>query len=243
MTASQPISSRLANRVEQLRRQKGLGRLHAPDARDRGFALRASIPDHVANVDRYWPMTAGVLDQGDTSQCVAYSWTHFLLAAPTTHKVGALGNLTAFAQQLYDRAQAVDEWPGNDYEGTSARAGAKVLQADGRISEYRWAETSLTARDYVITRGPVLIGVPFYERMFVPDADGFLRPEGEVAGGHEMLILGNSVKRNAARILNSWGKAWGEKGRAWMSWDVLQRLLNEGGDCCSATECKPESEV
>lgn len=237
-----PISSRLATRVEQLRRTKGLGRLHAPDPRDRGFALRVGLP-HVEPFTKYWPMTAGVLDQGDTSQCVAYSWTHFLLAAPTTHKAGALGTLSSFAVDLYRRAQDVDEWPGNDYDGTSVRAGAKVLQAEQRLAEYRWAFSALDARDHVLTRGPLVIGVNFYERMFVPNADGYLLPEGELAGGHAMVLIGYSKPRAAFRVLNSWGKSWGDKGRAWMTYDVLQRLLNEDGECCSAVECKPEGEL
>src|SRR4051812_13317178 len=139
MTIAQPVTSRTAARAKALREKKGLGRLHAPDARDQGFALRVGLP-HVEPFTKYWPMTAGVLDQGDSSECVAFAWTHFLLAAPTTHKAGGLGDTpNKFADGLYRRAQQVDEWPGEDYDGTSVRAGAKVLQADGRLLEYRWA--------------------------------------------------------------------------------------------------------
>jgi hypothetical protein len=30
---------------------------------------------------------------------------------------------------------------------------------------------------------------------------------------------------------NSWGRAWGSRGRAWMTWDDLGQLLADDGDC------------
>jgi len=238
---SHPIPTHIAKRAKKLRAKKGLGRLHAPDPRDKNFPLRA-ITAPVPVTTRYWPMMAGVLDQGDTSECVAFAWTGFLLAAPVTHRTGVLGVIKTFADSLYHRAQLVDEWPGEDYDGTSVRAGAKVLQADARLTEYRWAFDAVTARDFVLSRGPLVIGVNWYEHFFVPDAKGFLVPEGETVGGHALLVLGYSQPRNSFRIQNSWGKGWGDKGRAWISYDVFQRLLAEDGECCSAVEVKPPTE-
>jgi hypothetical protein len=218
----------------------GLGRKVAPDPRDHGFALRAITPAPT-RTSMMWPLVTPVLDQDDTPQCVGYAWTQFLFTAPVEHKKEALGNPGIFAKQVYDAAQQLDEWPGTNYDGTSVRAGAKVLQAWGRLKEYRWAFTAQDARNFVLTRGPVILGINWYDDMFAPDAHGYLKVGGAIAGGHAILVAGYEQKRQAFRLVNSWGAGWGENGRAWLHLDDADRLLKEDGECCSAVEIKVAS--
>lgn len=225
----------------------GLGRLPKADARDRDFALRQMLRRTEAKQyhTRYWPYFVGALDQGDTPRCVGFAWTAFLLSTPVTHRTTpegvhhGIGTPWQFAQALYERAQRIDEWPGENYAGTSVRAGAKALRELGRLVEYRWAWDADTARDYVLTRGPVIFGTDWHTEMFVPDANGWLRPRGQVVGGHAYVVIGFSRTRDAFRILNSWGKGWGQKGRAWLSRADAAALIAADGDVCSAIEQKP----
>src|SRR5215203_5959800 len=60
------------------------------------------------------------LDQGREGACVGFGWTGFLNAKPVKHEYG---NQMGF--DVYRRAQEIDERPGEDYLGTSVRAGAK----------------------------------------------------------------------------------------------------------------------
>ena len=104
----------------------GLGRLHAPDERDRNFPMRAALRPVAAPVSKiWWPGT--VLDQGQTPQCVGFAWRGWMLSSP--ERVAA--NYGPDGPAIYAGAQQNDEFPGTDYEGSSVRGGAKFLTASG----------------------------------------------------------------------------------------------------------------
>jgi len=144
-------------------------------------------------------------------------------------------------QALYDDAQANDEWPGPPppYDGTSVRAGAKVLQRRGLIDSYHWADTSNPLPDLVdclLYRGPVVVGTEWLEDMFEPGEDGFLDVSGALAGGHAYKLDGVNTKRAFFRIKNSWGRSWGNHGFAFMSFEDMERLVKNDGEACLAKE-------
>lgn len=197
-------------------------------------ALPAAVPDK----PKTW--AAGpVLDQGDKPWCVAYAWTGMLFASPARTTVRDLGSTATYIADLYRDAQRVDEWPGEGYDGTSVRAGAKVLTTQKRLVEYLWAWDAETLKHFVLSRGPAVIGINWYETMFAPIKGGYLLVDGALAGGHAILVLGYSQYHQAFRLLNSWGAGWGEKGRAWMREPDMQRLIAEDGEACSALEVTP----
>lgn len=214
----------------------GLGRRHAPDPRDNRFLLRA--PARTGRTYRLWG-SPGVLDQGNTSHCVAYAGTKYLTSYPIKNKPFCA------PQELYRLCQQNDEWPGEepDYEGTSVRGLFKVLKARGYISEYRWAPDVTTIQNHVLEVGPVVMGTSWYRDMFMPDRWGYIQPTGVNDGGHAWLIIGcNVTRRNpdgsmgAFRMINSWGPGWGENGRAWLTYKAAEFLLNDDGEAGVATE-------
>lgn len=214
----------------------GLGRLPQHDARNRQYAMpRKTVPVEIRR--RMW--NAGdVLDQGDTPQCVGYAGWGWLAGGPTT-------NRPAFSpSQLYHWAQERDEWPGTDYDGTSTLGLMKVLRDKGYISEYVWAFDAETLVSWVLTTGPVLVGTWWYLDMANPPY-GFLEARGENLGGHEWRIVGADRDKlcpddtwGACRMVNSWGRGWGDKGRAWVSFNTLDRLIKEDGEAVTATEIR-----
>ncbi len=75
---------------------------------------------------------------------------------------------------------------------------------------------------------PVLIG------MMVDTA--FMRLRGDVAyaqasgkteGGHAMILVGYSDDRGAFKVMNSWGKQWGNGGFGWISYGVFSQTVRE----------------
>ena len=43
-------------------------------------------------------------------------------------------------------------------------------------------------------------------------------------GGHAMVIVGYSERKQAFRVINSWGTEWGDRGLAWISYRAIRQL-------------------
>lgn len=215
----------------------GLGRLQAADVKDQLFpmAKALSLEPPSSRTSRAWNANGFWGDQGMTSQCVAYAWTHWLKDGPVTHK-----KLIPDPATLYKKAQQNDEWEGEEptYEGTSVRAGAKVLQSEGLIGNYYWAFDVETTIEALLTTGPVVVGTDWYSDMFSPNSKGEVTPTGYVAGGHAYVLDGVNKKTGLIRIKNSWGRGWGKKGFAFIKFKDMDKLIKQQGEVCLATENK-----
>lgn len=211
---------------------RGMGRLPSADERDAQYPLRRLLTAIPAVRVRHW-RTGPVLDQGQTSQCVGYAWRQYLNSAPVMQSGGPAPDV------IYKAAQHVDEWPGEAYDGTSVRAGAKVLQSLGYLSAYYWATTAEEVRQHVLLNGPVVVGTDWLSGMFTVDSDGFMHLDGYMVGGHAWLICGYSSDKQAFRMINSWGREdFGEKGRAWIAFADFATLLARNGEACAAHELR-----
>lgn len=169
------------------------------------------------------------LDQGREGACVGFSMGHELIARPK--ELLTIDNNYA-RNRIYKEAQKIDEWPGENYEGTSVLAGAKIVQSLGHFKEYRWAfgiDDLILALGYT---GPAVLGVNWYTGMFRTDDKGFIRVSGSVAGGHAILARSVNLRGEYAILRNSWGNDWGTNGDCKISFGDLRRLLQEDGEAC-----------
>lgn len=212
----------------------GLGRRWTPDWNDLKFLAAAVLPRTSTVESREWEDHHWWGNQHETSQCVGYSLTHWLEDAPVLHERETPPVVQP--DYVYSEAQLIDEWPGTDYDGTSVRAGAKVLQQLGYISEFRWAMTAQEVAVAVLEVGPVVVGTVWTEDMFNPDSEGKIRPTGASAGGHAYLLNGYDARTGYFRIKNSWGREWGKNGYAYIHINDLQLLLEADGEACLALE-------
>jgi hypothetical protein len=192
-----------------------------------------------------------VLDQGYEGACVGFAWTHELAARPAV-----VGGLTdAYALGIYRRAQQIDPWPGENYSGTSVLAGVKAVMEQRNASnlpyygEYRWAFGTEDVLRVVGYKGPLVLGINWYDNMYEPDSKNFIHASGEIAGGHAILLTGVKIVKKPdhlvgygldnldidqsyVRLHNSWGLGYGVNGEAFLTVRDLNKLLNEDGEAC-----------
>jgi hypothetical protein len=202
-----------------------LDRLQQFDERSREFPIRSLVGDKPLR--SYTWSCAPHFDQKSEGACVGHGFGHEAAARPVVRKV---------TQQdcfdLYRRARQLDEWPGENYEGTSVLAGAKAMAERSWLQEYRWGFSLDDVLRTVGYLGPVVIGVNWYTGMFEPDPTGLIHATGQVEGGHCTLVKGVNVSRRQVRIHQSWGAAYGLGGDVLLSWDDLGMLLKDGGEAC-----------
>lgn len=212
----------------------GFGRVPAPDPRDRAYPMRTAM--YGLSLDDFaYHRTGPVLNQGATGTCVGHAWRQWLSSALMMTK----GGPDAFT--LYRDACLRDPWAENDAGdvqfGTSVRAGAQALQSRGHITQYLWSWSAFELMNWLLLRqGVIVLGTNWYVGMLTPDRSGVIHPTGRVVGGHAYVLCGVNRPRGLFRIVNSWGTSWGEGGRAWMTGEDLQRLLDEDGEACTAVE-------
>lgn len=215
----------------------GLGRhLNAVhDARSLTFpAERAPVVQSVQHVH-----DGPVLDQGETGSCTGHALVQALNTEPLW-RVGRRLLTTRDALELYSLATRTDPFPGTwppQDTGSDGLNIAKAARSVRLISAYRHA-FGLQHVLKALTLRPLIIGIPWRESMFTPGPDGRLTVKGDVAGGHEVALIGLSTAEKSVTLLNSWGPGWGAKGRAYLAWDDLGALLADGGD---ATALLPEA--
>jgi hypothetical protein len=222
-----------------------LGRLQHTDVRDACYLLPHPLKLPTLT-KKTWADGGKAWDQGETSECVAYSSNRFLIASPVRQHVWPAG-IDAF----YAECQKVDPWANEPHDGTTVRAAFKVLKAAGYVSEYRWAFDVPTIVNQLLTVGPVVVGTDWTNELFTPDSKDFIHvsPSGSseynVVGGHAYLLTGVDRKGKCTdgttgwfELQNSWGPSWGREGKARISFADFTLLLNHAGEAAVATEVR-----
>ena len=215
-----------------------------PDMRDRMYepALIPLAPDIL--LDWRNPSEAGqVLDQGQEGACVG-----FAIAASVNRLRRARQSDAELvsARMLYEMARKFDEWPGEDYSGSSIRGGVRGFWHNGVCLEAHWpydsanrhgdltVERSMKARD-------ISLGAYYRLRRDLTDYHAALNETGVICASahvHDgwMRARGGRIERNGGRIgghafaivgydadgfwvQNSWGTGWGAGGYAHWSYE------------------------
>lgn len=209
------------------------------DERSREYDIRSVLRAGVKPVLKMWDEGV-VLDQGNEGACVGFGWMGEFLSQPVAPNPQPSRVATQqYANNIYETAKTIDEFPGENYEGTSVLAGAKVMQARGFIKSYRWAFSIEDIRDAIIQEGPVVIGIPWRDGMYETDANGIVKVAGKLVGGHCLVITGydpamkiGNRKYEVYRWRNSWGSSYGINGSGYIKANDLAKLLKGVGEAC-----------
>lgn len=217
-----------------------LDRIEEYDPRNAQYPATMLVSRRELEAPRTKRWTVGFwLDQGQEGACVGFGFAHELAATPV--RVPHLSNRIA-REKLYWEIQKRDQYPGGAYpgaspfsEGSSVLAGARYLKDLGAYGAYHWARTEPELAAYVSAIGPAVLGLRWLDGMYDPDAQGFLRPTGQVVGGHCILCVGIDIEGGFYTLHNSWGKSWGDRGTAKVARADMAAFLAPGGGgeaCC-----------
>jgi len=215
-----------------------------PDVRDRIYepALIPLAPK--VTLDWRSPGESGqVLNQGQEGACVGFS------IAAATNRLLRKRQLRAnpvSTRMLYEMARKFDEWPGEDYSGSSIRGGIRGFWHNGVCLESDWPYSASNRHgDLTVDRAKkareVALGAYYRLRPDVNDYHAALNEAGVLCvsahvhngwmsarggriaydpdrlGGHAFAIVG--YDENGFWVQNSWGTGWGEGGYAHWSYE------------------------
>lgn len=176
-----------------------------------------------------------VYDQGDSPMCVAYSSA----TEQAAFDLADLGHTYKwdfpwFFRQIHGTANGAilrdalqqrlaKGYPLQPYASNNSRAAHRIT------AYYRVAQTKLALQQALMAYGVVVIGTPWYDSWFDPDANGVLPIGDFVAGGHAICVVGwNST---GPRLRNTWGADWGQNGEATMRWSQYVSVVREAWKC------------
>jgi hypothetical protein len=204
--------------------------------------------------DRYIP----IYDQGAEGACVGFGES--IMMSILNRKLYDALWLYREAQLVDEWSDTPPE------EGTSLSAGFDILRDKGHrrlwgggsrppemdegiVGVNRWLTTVDEIRTAISLGKPVCFGINWYQAFYNPTmqksgrgnkSEAWISVQGanwgRIAGGHCIVGCGASDRRQAILLPNSWGLGWGIKGKAWVPYDAVTRLLGELGECAIVTD-------
>lgn len=196
-----------------------------------------------------------VLDQGAEGACVGFGSAGVVAAAPSSRS----GVTDDYARNWYRRAQRLDEWPGERYEGTSVLAGCLVGRERKLWAGFRWAKNAAELAAGILNPdlGPAVIGVQWSEDLYDVPKTGAVRPNVTLDPdmGHCTVLFGyvparafvsrklrdqleelqlweavDQQQEPSFLLLNSWSDTWGASGRAVVPVSLVNRWIRARGE-------------
>ena len=212
------------------------------DFRDQMFIpTLVEVPTKIELKD-YKNWQVPILDQGTEGACTGFglaTMVHYLM-----RKRKVVPDTTTISpHMLYQLAKRYDEWPGDNYEGSSARGAMKGWHKHGVCADSIWKKEKRLApkastdaatrplgayfrvnhRDLVAMHSAIVeVGILYASATVHAGwdnvkADGIIKMQDQILGGHAFAIV--AFDEHGFWIQNSWGKKWGNEGLARISYD------------------------
>jgi hypothetical protein len=215
----------------------GLGRWPFLQPQDAMYLMRHELKrsDIVVPEDKVW-QHGDILNQGNEGACVGFGWTAWENAKPRGFRVQQGYD---YAFDWYKKAQGIDPWPGDDYSGTTVRAGARIGVQRELLGTYLWGSGKDDIDAWLLTKGPIVVGSTWFRSMDSVGPLGWVKvdPSSGKRGGHCYLLLG---RRSGNYVFqNSWGAGYADDGLFYMNTENFIKLLSWGdAEFCTAAQVK-----
>ena len=121
---------------------------------------------------------------------------------------------------------------------TQASEAVNEVAADAKIADYKSlsGENMVAEMKTLITQNqPVIIGAVLSLEFGKTDSFGLSayrehQVDYNSVTCHAMLVVGFNNEFQAFKVVNSWGKSWGDNGFAWIDYKAFENVLNENAD-------------
>lgn len=188
----------------------------------------------------------GIRDSGQEGATVGFAIAYAVQSA--LYQRGELATLSA--RGIYEAAKVYDEWPGEDYHGTSVQGGLIAARQRGVYTEEVWpyrckappAQLSpplLKIRSFTKLAGLASIREALGDRRVVVASinitkdfgnthkDGLIKIANDAAdvGMKAVTIVAYDAKSGKYKFANDWGAAWGRNGFGYLSEKDMAQLL------------------
>ncbi len=204
--------------------------------------ILGSLPFSLPDSKLGFPLTAGtkketifrnyrlgdVLDQGTEGICVDCSLRGLLDAEPFSQS-------PCNPREIYKAARKIGKIP-DSVEGCQLNHAIDYLMGKGIVKQEFWTEDAHQIATYLNTISPVVVSLPWYERMNKPEKDGRVLVKGDPYGFHAVLAFRYDGLKDRVWLRNSWGHSWGVFGNCYITMKDLARLMNKGGLACALVE-------
>ncbi len=219
-----------------------------PDIRD--WIYQPPLIDLQEYIDPQVHTRRIILDQKSEGACTGFA----VAGAINMLNQRAGRDIQVSPRMLYEMAKRSDEWPGEDYDGSSLRGAIRGWNNMGVCEESFWPyrtgpnkgelsiEAAINARGHTLgayyrimplichfhsalnETGVIAVSAKIHTGWQAPKA-GVIEQSANVLGGHAFIIVGYNDK--GFWVQNSWGKKWGDNGVAlWSYEDWIENIMD-----------------
>jgi hypothetical protein len=186
-----------------------------------------ALPDEIVNCS----LVPEILDQGTEGAC-----TGFALAAAINYLLHQRKIKRRISPRiLYELARRYDEWPGENYSGSSARGAMKGWERHGVCTRKLWPDELHGPKNFDQKRADEAVltlmvhsgwGEPGPGTVTLKSGGGsrpskvtlpVIQRKGKADGGHAIAIVGYTSQGFV--VQNSWGPSWGKNGFALLPYE------------------------
>ena len=186
-----------------------------------GYGLRS----YMAKVSQRWNFSSGAGLQLERVFSPAFIYN----STRTADGGATLGAVLAFM-----RDRGVSTWADFPYDPSSfdKKPGDRLLSdaARWRIASFQTLDPRVLNLKQQLANGrPVVIGAEVSKDFKSGNLglDGVWRKSGLAIEAHAMLLVGYDDQKEAFKLMNSWGRDWGDAGFAWLAYDLVPKVVVE----------------
>ncbi|MGI8582012.1 MAG: C1 family peptidase [Chitinophagaceae bacterium] len=117
------------------------------------------LPDQLINCDN----VPAILNQGREGACTGFALAanvNYHLAVNSRCNVADITKIGASPRMLYEMARRYDEWPGENYEGSSARGTMKGWTAHGVVTRNAWKDNLFGVKHFDEGKAKEALNIP-----------------------------------------------------------------------------------